>query len=268
SFIDGRMVRKRLTTMLFCFTETTHLAIGPCLDNDNQVVNFINSRYIQWLLHRGGLLCHAAGVSRNGRGIGLAGFSGMGKSTLALRLMNDRRLDFLSNDRVMIHARAQSGVDAGRIIVEGVPKHPRINPGTILYNAALGPIFDIEQRRHFAALDMEDLWALEHKFDGLIRTCFPGQRFLLRAELAGVVLLNWTREGGPVRPARIDVDQRRDLLPALMKAPGVFYQPGADETVPEVQAYVDLLAGVPVLELAGGIDFDRGRHAAIELLGL
>ena len=98
---DGRLVRKRLTGMVFMLGANRHLAVGPCLANDNQVVNFVNSRYIQWLLDRGYLLCHAAAVTTPQRGLVLAGFSGMGKSTLALHLMS-QGVNFVSNDRLLL----------------------------------------------------------------------------------------------------------------------------------------------------------------------
>lgn len=269
---DGRVVHKLRTGMWFLFGSDHHLAIGPCTDNPNQVVNFVNNRMIQWSLHRGALLGHASAVAyRPGRDpaqpartVAIAGFSGMGKSTLALDMLNDRRLDFLSNDRVMIQPRRD-----GRQIVEGVPKHPRINPGTILHNAALGPVLTAEERRRFLALPTDDLWQLEHKFDGLIGRCFPGQAFLLAGEFVGLVLLNWRRGAGPTVATRIDVDARRELLPALMKAPGVFYRPDVGEVASrDADRYVEFLAGIDVVELSGGIDFDRGRSAALELLGL
>ena len=49
---DGRIVRKRLTGMLFVFGGGQNVAVGPCGANLNQVINFINNRYIEWLLCR------------------------------------------------------------------------------------------------------------------------------------------------------------------------------------------------------------------------
>ncbi len=266
---DGRVVHKLRTGMWFLFGRDEHLAVGPCTQNPNQVINFINNRMIQWALHRGALLGHASAVCRAAdplpKAIAIAGFSGMGKSTLALHLMNDRRLDFLSNDRIMIHARRGDAPAQ----VEGVAKHPRINPGTILHNPDLTGILSPDERARFEALEPAELWQLEHKYDGLIHECFPDQRFFLRAELVGLVLLNWSRDGGPTKAARIDVNERRELLPALMKEPGLFYRPGPGEVASREQAtYVEFLSGVPVLELSGGVDFDLGRAAALELLGL
>jgi len=126
-FPDGMWVRKRLTGMVFLFGNGRNLAIGPCLKNDNQVINFIINRYIQWILNQGALLLHAAGISYEGRGLAISGFSGMGKSTLALHIMK-HGTRFLSNDRLMVRR------ENAALQLLGVPKLPRINPGTILGN--------------------------------------------------------------------------------------------------------------------------------------
>ncbi|PRQ05758.1 hypothetical protein ENSA5_00780 [Enhygromyxa salina] len=264
---DGRAVHKLRTGMWFLFGHGEHLAIGPCTDNPNQVINFINNRLIQWSLRKGALLGHAAAVCLRGDqplppAIAIAGRSGMGKSTLALHLMNDRRLDFLSNDRVMI----QPAGDGGAIELDGVPKHPRINPGTILNNPDLAGLLSADERGRFEALPADELWQLEHKYDGLIQTCFPDQRFVLHGRFVGLVLLNWTRDGGETVARRISIRKRSELLPALIKQPGVFYLRAPGRGEPHTAArYLDFLDGVEVLELAGGIDFDAGRRAALEL---
>ncbi len=258
---DGRLVRKRLTGMVFLFGAGRHLACGPCTANDNQVVNFINNRFIQWTLDQGCLLFHAAGVARSGRGLALAGFSGMGKSTLALHAMN-LGLDFVSNDRLMVRKN-------GALTMYGLAKMPRINPGTALHNPSLAPVMDAmgeDERRRFAALPPEELWRLEHKYDAFIDQCFGPGRFTLAAEMAGLVLLNWRRDGGPLAAVRVDLRERPDLMPAFMKDVGLFYSQDGDLAVPDfsASAYLDLLADCPVYELTGGADF---AAAAQMLLG-
>ncbi len=253
---DGRLVRKRITGLVFLFGGGVHLALGPCAANDNQVVNFINNRFIQWTLDAGCLLFHAAGVAPAGRGQAQARFSGMGKSTLALHAMN-HGLDFVSNDRLMVRRN-------GALTMYGLAKMPRINPGTVLHNPALAPVMPEADRRRFAALPPDELWSLEHKVDAFIDQCFGPGRFRLSAEMCGLVLLNWQRDGGPLHAARVDLRQRPDLLPAFMKDVGLFYSDNPDLAAPDfsAEAYLDLLDGCPVYELTGGADF----AAAAQLL--
>lgn len=167
---DGRIVRKRLTGMLFAFGGGVNVAWGPCRANANQVVNFVCNRHIQRALDDGYLLCHASAVTAGGRGAAVAGFSGMGKSTMALHLMS-AGADFVSNDRLMIKRAGD------RLAMRGVPKLPRVNPGTILGNPDLAGVILDEDRARCEALPAEELWSLEEKHDVFIDTCFGPGRF-------------------------------------------------------------------------------------------
>jgi HprK-related kinase B len=272
---DGRVVHKLRTGMWFLFGQDEHLAIGPCSEHPNQIINFVNNRMIQWSLHRGALLGHASAVCHLEpgsdalpRAIAIAGASGMGKSTLSLHMLNDRRLDYLSNDRVMIRPS-----EDGHVEIQGVPKHPRINPGTILDNPDLAQLLTPDEQARYRALPADELWNLEQKYDGRISKLFPQQRFFLRARMVGLVLLNWTRGGGETVAQHVTLrgqpGRAAKLLPALIKQPGVFYLGGPARTKPhEISSYLEYLDGVEVLELSGGIDFEVGRRAALELLGL
>ena len=200
---DGRLVRKRLTGMVFMLGASRHLAVGPCLANDNQVVNFLNSRYIQWLLDRGYLLCHAAAVATSQRGLVLAGFSGMGKSTLALHLMS-QGVNFVSNDRLLLRQQ-----DDG-LAMHGVAKLPRINPGTALTNTHLVSVLSTEDKERFQALSTPELWTLEHKYNVYLDRCFGPGRFQLAAKTHGLVILNWREKGGGCRLREVDLAQRPD----------------------------------------------------------
>ncbi|MDR2605378.1 MAG: HprK-related kinase B [Desulfovibrio sp.] len=255
---DGRLVRKRLTGMLFAFTPAEHLAVGECARNCNQIINFINSRLIARHLDRGCYLGHAAAVAFRGKGIALCGFSGMGKSTLALFLMNEGCV-FVSNDRVLL-----SGDLPARLY--GVPKQPRINPGTALHNDALRNIVDSEDRERFAALPPERLWSLEHKYDALIGECWGPGRFALRAPFSGLAALNWRREGGTTRFAEVYPPDRLDLVRAFSKDSGLFFAPDASEVrpAPSLEAYAVRLAQAPMLEITGGVDFAAAAAACLE----
>ncbi len=259
---DGRVVRKRLTGMVYLFGQGTQLALGPCLANDNQVVNFINNRFIERLIKSGSLLFHASGVAIGTKGLCLAGFAGMGKSTLALEIMR-QGTDFVSNDRVMVERTA-----AG-LVMHGLPKMPRVNPGTVLNNPALAPVIPEPERTRFASLPQSELWDLEHKYDAFIDDCFGPGKFRLDCAMAGLVLLNWKREDQPMTASRVDLRTRRDLMPAFMKELGLFFEMDESTRTRDFSedAYLALLGDCPVYELSGGVDFASASRFCLELLG-
>ena len=283
----GRVVRKQATGMLFLFgaaANAPNIAVGPCAQNRNQLVNFLCARYMERRLAQGWMLGHAAGVARpgqDGKGLALCGFAGMGKSTLALHLVA-RGLDFVSNDRVLVEpaSPALGDVVPGRLrgpVLHGIPKHPRLNPGTALGNPALAALLApaLEKalpeaaRSAYAGLASGALRAVEDKFDAAIEACFGPDRFRLAAPLAGVVVLNWRHGGGAVRAQRVDLAERLDLLEALRKPPGLFYLPGAIAGRARLTAEqcLEALDGVPVLELCGGSDFEAAALVCEEFLG-
>lgn len=265
----GRVVRKQATGMLFFFgpAPAPNIAVGPCLENRNQIVNFLCTRALERRVAQGWLLAHAAGVVCEGKGLALCGFAGMGKSTLALHLVA-RGGRFLTNDRAAI----EPGTGDAAPVLHGIPKHPRLNPGTALGNPELAPLLSCalpeDLREAYSGLPKDELFALEHKYDALIPDCFGPGRMALAAPLDGLVVLNWTHGGGPMRAARVDLAQRPDLVEALRKEPGLFYLPEALRSARLAPGdYARVLAGVPALELSGGSDFVAGADACLELLG-
>lgn len=250
---DGRIVRKRLTGMYFLFNGQQNLVIGPVLDNINQVVNFINNRFIQRILNTGTtLLFHSSAVSYKGKGVAISGFSGMGKSTLALHLMNDG-LDFVSNDRVLVDK--QSG---GQLYMYGVAKYPRINPGTIVNNERLKNMLPEDEIRRLQQLPIDKLWELEDKYDGFIDEIYGDDKFTIMAEMKALVILNWHRNQTECSIKEIQLDQHPDLFPAFMKSPGLFYLPFGEKK-PDLSSenYRNYLRHCRVFEISGGVDFEK-----------
>ena len=257
---EGRIVRKRLTGMMFIFGNDEHLAIGPCLENSNQVINFINNRFIGWQLNQGSFLAHAAAVLEKGRGLALAGFSGMGKSTLALHLVS-RGADFVSNDRLMVKSNGSS------LKMTGVAKLPRINPGTALNNPDLSKVIPDDEKDQFVSLTSEALWQLEHKYDVYIDECFGAKRFVLSGPMDGLIILNWQRNSGSLQIRKVNPAERSHLLPAFMKATGLFYLPNTRlQPDPTIEEYSELLSHCPVYEISGGVDFEGAADACLQFL--
>lgn len=252
--VDGRLLRKVRTGMLFLQSTEAVIAAGPCRALDNQVINFINSQYMNWLQRQGWLICHAAALDLNGHGVGIAGLSGGGKSTLMLALMDKPGVAYVTNDRLFIKR------DNGTVRAAGIPKMPRINPGTIVHNPALHGLIGADRRSELLALPKDELWHLEEKHDAMIATLYGAERVLQESRLDTFLVLNWSRDTSEAtRLDEVDLAARQDLLPAIMKSPGPFYQL-ADGSLYQAsmhadpQVYLDALQGVQILEASGRVD--------------
>jgi HprK-related kinase B len=191
----------------------------------------------------------------------IAGFSGRGKSTLALHLMS-KGATFVSNDRVMVE-KTKAG-----LLMHGVAKQPRINPGTALSNPDLVGIVSETERRRLESLSEGELWALEDKYDAPVDQCFGPERFVLEAPMNALVVLEWNRDKEPLVIEQVDPAKHSDLLSAFRKERGLFYlsDDGYGRTHNPIGEYADLLRDCPVVRMAGGIDFEKAADACLGLL--
>ncbi|WP_052481217.1 HprK-related kinase B [Gilvimarinus agarilyticus] len=256
---DARLIRKYRTGMVFLQSRAQCIAIGPCNANLNQIVNFINNQAMNALQQSGWLIGHAAAACYQQQAIAIAGFSGGGKSTSMLRLLEHPEVNFISNDRVFIKDQN------GQLMLSGVAKMPRVNPGTLLNNARLLPLLSASQRQHYLTLAPDALWELEEKYDVMIPPLYgndKNNRIDNSARLSAVMLLNWDRHSeSKTSLEQVDITQRQDLLPALMKTSGPFYQDKNGQFQPDTQppqppAYNRLLSKTRVFEVSGGVDFN------------
>jgi HprK-related kinase B len=256
-FPGGRLIRKVRTGMVFLQSEDRRIAAGPCLEYDNQLINFINAQYMNWLQNHDWLICHSAALVYQEAALGMAGFSGGGKSTLMLHLLEHEAVSYLTNDRLFISA--QGSVTRAR----GIPKLPRVNPGTIVHNPRLHALIPEAERRQLLALPQQQLWELEDKYDVMIDEVYGAEKLCTTAvPLKHFLVLNWNRaEDTPPSLHQVDLAQRHDLLAAIMKSPGPFYQLAdgsfyQDDMSFDEQAYLDQLRNVAIHEVTGGVDFD------------
>ncbi|UTF59903.1 HprK-related kinase B [Gilvimarinus sp. DA14] len=265
---DARLLRKCRTGMVFLQSRNQRIAIGPCNDNLNQVINFINNQAMNQLQQNGWLIGHAAAASYNQQAIAIAGFSGGGKSTSMLRLLDHPKVNFVSNDRIFTKQVGE------QLLLCGAAKMPRVNPGTLLNNPRLQPLLTAEQKRRYQTMAPDELWELEEKYDVLIPKLYgrgENTRIENTAPLKAIVLLNWNRrEQCATRIDKIDINERQELLPALMKSSGPFYQrsdgqfqPNAQ--MPALQAYLQQLSHTQVYAVSGGVDFSALRDFCWQL---
>jgi len=257
---DGRIATRIGTGMMFLFGQGRHVVVGPCLAQQNRVVDFINSRYCQWRVANGAVLFHVAGLELDGRGVALAGFPGRGKSTLALHLMNHGGR-FVTNDRALV-CRNQNDV-----IMHGVPKAPRVNPGTLLTNQSLAHMLAAKNRAEYEALPMAQLWEVESKYDVDVTRCFGQGRQLQHCSLDALVILNWRPASGIARISEIDLHNRNDLWSTFTKRLGLFCDPDPKRNTftEDMDRYLSLLDIGRAFEITGGVDFEAAVDACMNL---
>lgn len=261
--VQGRLIWKVRTGMVFLQSLSHRIAVGPCLANANQVINFINNQYMNHLQQQGWLICHAAAVAEDGNITAMAGFSGGGKSTMMLHLMNHAQFNYVTNDRMFIKP-----ID-GHVEACGIPKLPRVNPGTIIHNARLKSMLSTDEIAGFEAMPQQELWDLEQKYDVDVGQTYGADRFDDMAPLARFIVLNWSRDSQqPTEVSAVDIARRPELLDAIMKSSGPFYQyaDGSfydDHHGLDRQRYMDVLEQVQVFEVTGGVSFDVLEQACL-----
>jgi len=253
---DELLIHKVLTGVHLLFSDNRRVCFGPLEANPNQVVNFINNMHLDALLSPAGQLFHASGVCVGEHGLGMAGKSGKGKSTLALRLLQ-RGMDLVSNDRLVVVNNEE------HLGMHGITKYPRINPGTVINQPELRDIVKAEDMARYLAMDFHDLWELEEKYDAFVEAAF-GVNFVLNAKMRMFVALDWDRKlSAPTRLDRRDPKDFPELVETVMKSPGIML-PESSARIPAavVEPYIELLSECEFYVLGGGVDFD----AAAELI--
>jgi len=258
----ARIIQKVRTGMVFLQSQTERIAAGPCLENDNQVINFINAQYMNHLQQNGALICHASGLCAREKGLGIAGFSGGGKSTLMLHLLSTDNVQYLTNDRLFLQDD----------LAIGIPKLPRVNPGTMLHDPNLIDLLPTDRIDALKALPPAELWDLEEKYDVFVEDIYGPNKIVNHAPLNAFLILNWKRESeAPCTIQEINIEEHVDLLKAVMKSPGPFYQDANADFISQDMhqdglAYLNALKNVRIFEAHGKIDFTYAKDFCLQHL--
>lgn len=251
----GHWIQKVRTGMHFLQRDESPVAVGPCEQNLPQIVNFINNQLINHYIDAGYCLGHASGFTRNKSTLAIAASSGGGKSTLMLRCLENPANHFLSNDRVLFKD--------GQIV--GIPKWPRVNPGTLLHSDRLKGILPTDRAAELGQLSQTELWVIEEKYDVLIPDHYGPERATSQARFEHLVMLNWSLDSSD--PLQLTALTEKDGIEGLRKRPGPFYIKGPQPApAAELGGYWSELSQVNVWELTGKIDFDAGAELLDRLL--
>ena len=245
-----RIVKKIKTGVHFAIGDNEWMAFGPLTTYPNQLINFVNAIFMEVNLHGNAFLFHAAGVAKNNEGIVIAAQSGKGKSTTSLFLVN-AGLDFISNDRVILQKENKD------FTMIGVPKHPRVNPGTLLNNAQISHL--LKEPERFEGKSEEEIWNWEEKYDVVIPDIYGKEKFKLSAKAKAFLIIDWGEDDSPLRLEKINLATRPDLLPEIMKKPSLMTPHiHALKKDCSAQDYLNFIDGLPVYILKGKINPQEG----------
>jgi HprK-related kinase B len=188
-------------------------------------------------------------VGGNGRGVVISSPSGVGKSTAALALL-ERGFRFLSNDRVLVK------VEENSVDMVGVPKKPRVNPGTILALPCLHCLLSPPELKFYSDLPEDELWYLEHKFDVDVDSMYGPGTFVLRGRLEALYLLNWSRGGGELRVNLLLPSEGLTLLRPQVLSSNLYRR--EVKSLPEVESELgQLCERVSMYRVQGGVDVQK-----------
>ncbi len=262
----GRWIHKFKTGMCFLQNLSHPLAVGPCLDNVAQVVNFINNQFLNHYLQQGYALGHAAAFARGNQLTAIAASSGGGKSTLMLRCLEHPDRDFVTNDRILINQVSSQSWAVG------LAKMPRVNPGTLLNSPRLRHLLPLNRQAELEQLSSEALWHLEEKYDVQIEQEYGPERVKIQGQLANLIMLDWSHSNtSDTTLEPIDLAEELTAIDGLRKRPGPFYlnsdgQFAEDLTqIDSFDRYHEALKGVKVFRLTGKVDFDRAYELMEQL---
>lgn len=243
--VDGlRVVLKNRTGVVHYLSANHFYAVGDLLRFSRQLLNLVSAAYAYSLREKGYLALHASGVSTRGLGTAFAANSGSGKSSVALQLM-ERGNDFVSNDRVYLKR------DGGVVGMAGVPKWPRVNPGTLLSIGRLQGLLEEPKRRKYSAMPPEDLWAVEDKHDVRVDSIYGRGKVALRSRLRELYVLNWRHRVEKMEIVPTNPKDFSSLIMPLTKT-SVYDPPWVG--LPGEEWLKDVFQGVSVYEVRGGLE--------------
>lgn len=252
----GILIRKNRTGMHFIENEGKHYVFGPISSFTNQIINYAGALYMQHILDENTQLFHAAAVAKNNEGIVIAAPSGKGKSTTALKLLNEG-LDFVSNDRVMLSK------EKDNYVLHGVPKYPRVNPGTLLHNNKLKHL--LSNPTKYEKMSREELWQWEEKHDVFLEPIYGEGIYKLSAEAKALLIIDWGESKDSLKLEQINLQDHPSLLPEIMKLPALYTPKALAAKLNFTERnYIDFIAELPVFRLHGNIDQKKGVELILD----
>jgi HprK-related kinase B len=243
---DALVIYKKRSGVVDYVYNDDFYVVGDILRYPQQLFNVVGLAFMHALRRQNRVSIHASAAAMDGKGYAFAGPSGSGKSTTGLSML-ERGFDFVSNDRISLWN------DDGNVSMVGVPKWPRVNPGTLLAIDHLTGLITDEDLERYKRLPSADLWGLEEKHDVYVERIYGRKRTALRTRLERLYVLSWTRDGGPFEMHTVPENEAGYLLQPLVKTE---LTDPPDLPQPSNADLSRLMQGVEVIQVTGGINVE------------
>ena len=241
---DGRIVKDEEGGMLFLQSPGSLVAVGPCEENPEKIIHFINSQYSNFLHKEEWAESSASAIEIKGIGVGICGGCSTGKSTLTLELMEDEEARFLSDGGVFVR-------DEGIVVARGLPILPSICRGTQLENYRLRcmlPSYRIEELESKG----DSLWDRNCKTDVDITSVYGIGRIVQETALQYILVLNWSKDSEEETTIKqINCIKTPGILEVLQAARCPFLC--KESPKPD---FPNLLKEVEIHEISGGMNLE------------
>lgn len=253
------VVYRKRSDIVYYLKKKRYYAVGDLQSRMGELHNLVSFAYTQTLRSLGYIALHASAMSINGRGIGFAGTGGMGKTTAALTFL-EMGFDYITNDRLLVKS---SVVESGEVVVSGVPKWPRVNPGSLLTLPKLRTLVEKSKRKKYKKMSWDTLWAVEDKHDVHVPEIYGIKKLTMYATLDTLCIFTWKPAGtsscspvgsGDVFVSKVPPQQVGRLLCPLLKQK--LMDPG-DLRPPSSQFLAKLFQNVNVLHIAGSFNLRK-----------
>lgn len=244
----GRIIEKVSSGLTVFVGNREWIVLGRAAEQVNPVINVINAAYMRAWRRRGLAILHASAVSWGGSAVAIMGAPGAGKSTAALWCMEEGA-EYVSNDRLLVGPLPEAKV-------LGVPKHPRVNPGTRFTHPRLFTHMTPEERNRLENLPLKELVDLEEKQDVVIESCYGPGRLKIPTRLAGWAFLDWRVGTGAWTASVIPFSALRPWAGDIVR--GIDPYGSSEETAGPDDLFNEMtsrLSRVPGLRISGKADF-------------
>ena len=252
---DGRLVYQAASRMLFLQSDEFRIALGPCEENPNLVIDFILNQYMNDLLRNNWQVSKAACIEVGGVGIALASEKQIDRSTLLLKLMNFDEARFVTAEDLFLKE------NDGYLEARGVAKLPHVFTAVVLDIPQLIGLLPSGRRDELLSLSKKEIWSLPESYEVDVEVLYGLEKIVHDTAVQLLVVLDWSLESkNPLTILENNIDDPL-VQKVLRNSPGPYFSNVngrflSKATVTPLKTDTGEPLQLKVLRVTGQMDYD------------